>query len=286
MTQSRALGVLLSRWKNVKLLHPTTQPCRRATTALARGCRGGARAGNDWGRQYKFRARNSCSRHNNSAHQATSSPEDETAVGGSQRPAVLPVERRCLYSGRNGYAGICLTAAKFSRRRPFSQTIRETALTRLLCAWHGFCDWRELVGLEDGAFREMAQGMVAAAGLFNHGQHDWLLAYENARKQTLSARIWSERVPAASQRHRVQSCVRFSDLPRCLDIKGRDCEWKRKRGGAPDWESECRRLPVELPTSAANLRNTKRKYFQQMKSELQEESRFARNLVFGASTGF
>lgn len=74
------------------------------------------------------------------------------------------------------------------------------------------------------------------------------------------------------------------DCSRCHERKSRDCAWKRKRGDVPAWESECRRLPAELPTSAANLPNTRRESSQRMKAELQGESRFARNLIFGAST--
>jgi hypothetical protein len=206
--------------------------------------------------------------------------ENETAVGGSQRPKIYSFEHWCLFRGCDGHARICLVTATFSRGRPFGQAIREVAFARLLCTRFCICDRSELVGLENGPFREMAQGLVAAASVFNHGQHNWVLAYENARKQALIAR--SHGIPEDIESGVV---LGFLTGPRCHETESRGCAWRRKRGGAPAWELACRPRRAQSLTSAASLRNTKRKSFQWMKSDLWEASRFARNLVLGASTG-
>lgn len=187
MTRRSALDVHLSRRENAKLLRPSLRPRNHANAALTGTVHNGSGSGDDWSLQLKFHARSSSPDHSNSAHQTSPPTENETAVGGPRRPKIYSFEHWCLFRGRDGYEGICVAAAPVSRGRPLGQTFREAAFARLLCTRFCICDRSELVGMENGAIRKMAQGLVAAASVFNYGQHNWLLAYENARKQALSA---------------------------------------------------------------------------------------------------
>ena len=187
MNRGWAFDVLLSRRENANLLLSSSRPCSRAHAAGDWTHYGCPRAGHNRSCQRELHARNSSSHHNNSTHQTSSPTKNETTVGGPQCPKIHTLEHWCLCRGGDRHAGIGLAATTFSRGRSRGQAIREAPFARLLCKWDGFCDWYKLVGMENGAIRKMAQSLVASAGMLNYGQSNWLLAYENARKQALSA---------------------------------------------------------------------------------------------------